>query len=410
MTIALRGLREAPTAPPPDDFGRQLEAASIRGLVQILCDGRLVTILAILLRVIMSGGGSGVVLVVLAVPLSWLPLRYWTRSPWLFHRSPLFAVADALVAVIVIAVCVATAAAWELGVVYLLLSAALSGALARRGTAVLVTAVTTAVTALLLAVVSVDPIWTAFIALCALGTAYASASLSRQLRQQGVLARKILSAREAEAAQEERASLAREMHDSLAKTLRGVELMIGVVSEDLEAERSPHAAMAQRAHAACATASTEARSVLAGLRAAPEQNLAQAVRLETRRWSDRTGIAATADIDHAAEAAAVAPEVSYQLLKVLGELLENVARHARAGRVEVAVGVEGGEIVLRVADDGVGMGSTSAQALALGGHYGVLGMQERLRLVDGRLDYETSGRGTRAIVRAPWTDDERSDT
>lgn len=106
----------------------------------------------------------------------------------------------------------------------------------------------------------------------------------------------------------------------------------------------------------------------------------------------------------------MAPEVSYQLLKVLGELLENVARHARAGRVEVAVGVEGGEIVLRVADDGVGMGSTSAQALALGGHYGVLGMQERLRLVDGRLDYETSGRGTRAIVRAPWTDDERSDT
>ncbi len=386
---------------PPKASAADLEVVAVRSLVQILCDGRLAAVVAILLRALLDGTGGGALLVVLALPLSWLPLRYWSRRPDLFHRSRGFAVADAAVTVIVIALCVATSGTWELGVVYLCFSAGLAGALSRRGSAVLATSVMAAITSLLLQIAGVAFVWNVFIVLCAVGTAYGTSSLAGQLRHQGLLARKVIVARAVEAAQEERAHLAREMHDSLAKTLHGVELMAGAIAEDLAADRSPHAPLAHRAHEACAVATVEARRVLAGLRSTPEQHPVQAVRLDAARWSAYSGIPVTCHIDEGLESRDIDPETGYHLLKVFGELLENVARHARATSVEVTVAADGAGLVLDVVDDGVGMAGTADEELALGGHFGVLGMRERLRLIGGSLDYRLGahGSGTRARVR-----------
>lgn len=386
-----------------DALQLELEVASIRGLVQILCDARLLAIVAILLRGVLQDAGSAMVLILLAVPLSWLPLRYWTRRPDLFHRSRWFAVIDAVVGVLVIATAVAASGAWELGVVYLFLSAGLAGGLARRGTAVLATALMCAATALVLTVVAVDPLWTAFISACAVGMAYAAAGLSRQLRQQGVLARRLLSAREATAAQDERATLAREMHDSLAKTLHGVELLVTVLAEDLDAEGSGHRATAEQARAACATARLEARQVLSGLRTTVEEGIGPLVRLDVRRWSEHTSIPATVAVHPLVDELELPGTAVYQLDKVLGELLENVSRHAQASRVSVAVETDGTEAALSVTDDGVGLGRRPQGALLLGGHYGLLGVEERMRLLGGSVLFTDGpeGRGTTATVRLP---------
>ncbi|NGO69190.1 GAF domain-containing protein [Streptomyces sp. SB3404] len=84
------------------------------------------------------------------------------------------------------------------------------------------------------------------------------------------------------------------------------------------------------------------------------------------------------------------------LLAVLGEALSNAARHAGAGRVDVAVTVAD-EVVLTVADDGVGIGSAPHTS-------GLVNMRARTEQVGGSLAVEPSrkdGTGTRVTWRAP---------
>ena len=81
------------------------------------------------------------------------------------------------------------------------------------------------------------------------------------------------------------------------------------------------------------------------------------------------------------------------------EALTNVARHAGAGRVHVALAAENGNLVLSVADDGCGFNTavlTETDAL------GVAGMRERAALVGGILDVTSGGgEGTRVEFRVP---------
>jgi len=77
----------------------------------------------------------------------------------------------------------------------------------------------------------------------------------------------------------------------------------------------------------------------------------------------------------------------------------NVRRHADADRVAVRLSLQGGEIVLEIEDDGVGIG-VGGEAFASG--VGVDGMRARLSSLNGVLTIESPGRGTRvrAAVKA----------
>jgi two-component system, NarL family, sensor histidine kinase UhpB len=70
-----------------------------------------------------------------------------------------------------------------------------------------------------------------------------------------------------------------------------------------------------------------------------------------------------------------------EVYRVAQESLTNVARHARASRVELALETGAGSVVLRVVDDGRGMD----EAAAANGYGGVRGMRERAVLVGGAL-------------------------
>jgi signal transduction histidine kinase len=84
------------------------------------------------------------------------------------------------------------------------------------------------------------------------------------------------------------------------------------------------------------------------------------------------------------------------------ELVGNAARHARASRIEVSVGLEGGQLVLTVADDGRGMRPGSRAAALRAGHIGLASSAERVELAGGRLDIESApGMGTTVTARLP---------
>jgi len=77
------------------------------------------------------------------------------------------------------------------------------------------------------------------------------------------------------------------------------------------------------------------------------------------------------------------------------EALTNVAKHARATRVEVAVRAIPGAVDVRVADDGVGVTAGGAT----GGGFGLVGMRERVAMAGGELHIERGDAGG-TVVRA----------
>ncbi|WP_307827823.1 sensor histidine kinase [Nocardioides sp. SYSU D00038] len=79
------------------------------------------------------------------------------------------------------------------------------------------------------------------------------------------------------------------------------------------------------------------------------------------------------------------PEAELVVYRVAQEALTNVARHALAAQVSLTLARVGGEVVLEVRDDGVGIRPGSSGS-------GLLGMDERARLVGGRLEVAPAGR------------------
>ena len=100
--------------------------------------------------------------------------------------------------------------------------------------------------------------------------------------------------------------------------------------------------------------------------------------------------------------------VSICFYRVLQEALTNVAKHARASRVEVVLDCDTTTLSLAVEDDGQGFDAHTAAVTSISRQargIGLLGMRERLELLGGRLEIKSQpGRGTRLMASAPWQD------
>lgn len=95
---------------------------------------------------------------------------------------------------------------------------------------------------------------------------------------------------------------------------------------------------------------------------------------------------------------ALTPETELVIYRVAQEALTNVARHAQAGQVQLGLSRRGSELVLRVADDGVGVGGGVDAATGAG----IQGMQERAQMVGGRLHVcPREGGGTEVLLEVP---------
>ena len=99
--------------------------------------------------------------------------------------------------------------------------------------------------------------------------------------------------------------------------------------------------------------------------------------------------------------ASVPREVASCLYRVAQESLQNIAKHASAKRVSVALTLQKGTVVLTIADDGAGF---DLEAVKGRGGLGFIGMEERARLVNGKLSIAARpGHGTRIALKVPLT-------
>lgn len=94
-------------------------------------------------------------------------------------------------------------------------------------------------------------------------------------------------------------------------------------------------------------------------------------------------------------------EVRMAAYRIAREALANVRKHANARRVSILARTDGGELLLRIADDGVGFVPDRADA-GPPGHLGLLSMRERAELVGGRCTITSApGAGTTVELRVP---------
>jgi len=196
--------------------------------------------------------------------------------------------------------------------------------------------------------------------------------------------------------QAERQRMARELHDTLAQGVAGLVLQLEAVKAHLAAGRIERAAaIVEQALARARSTLAESRAAIDALRTAPA-DLAAAIHERAERFTQATGIPCAVEVD---AGGALADDAAEHLLAVLGEALANVARHAAATQVTVQLAPGDGGVTLTVTDDGRGFDPADASAA---GHYGLLGMRERARLVGGSLAVESApGQGTCVRFVAP---------
>ncbi|MBX7265067.1 ATP-binding protein [Micromonospora sp. Llam7] len=203
------------------------------------------------------------------------------------------------------------------------------------------------------------------------------------------------------AAASERARLARELHDSVAKTLRGVSFAAVALPTLLRRQPDLAEELASTVSAGADTAIREARELLTGLRRdALDRPFPEHLRQVCHAWTEWSRVPARLDVTAVEEPT---PAARYELTQILDEALENVARHADATLVQVGLQERDGHVVLTIQDDGTGfVPPGELTALSAEGSFGIIGMAERAQAVGGALRLESgSGTGTTVVARVP---------
>ncbi|MFF3173203.1 sensor histidine kinase [Streptomyces sp. NPDC057900] len=194
-----------------------------------------------------------------------------------------------------------------------------------------------------------------------------------------------------EAVVTERTRLAREMHDSVAKTLHGLALAADGLAHS--ADRMDPLTVKHQAELVARSArraAAESRELLSDLRRDHGLDggvdIMTELRSRTADFTRRHNLAATFETLQETPVPAVPQAVGRQLLTIASEAMENAQRHAHPSCVTVLAGVQGGLLRVSVYDDGQGLpAGTTLDDLQRAGHFGLVGMVERAASIGARI-------------------------
>ncbi len=213
--------------------------------------------------------------------------------------------------------------------------------------------------------------------------------LTEQLRE--------LSAHLESVREEEKARIAREVHDELGQMLTVLKLETSMC-ELAYAELDP--GLSERLNSMkrlIAQLFQLVRDVATALRPPIlDAGIASAIEWQARRFEARTQIPCLVQVPDNLPALSDAKAIG--LFRILQEALTNVMRHAQAHTVELTLVLEGNELCLTISDDGVGFVAPTGRPTS----FGVAGMRERVLIMGGRLSLDSEpGEGTTLCVCVP---------
>jgi signal transduction histidine kinase len=201
---------------------------------------------------------------------------------------------------------------------------------------------------------------------------------------------------------EERARIARELHDIVAHSVSLMVLQAGAARQALDRQPEKAREPLLSVEATGRTAMSELRRLVAMLRQpgdddqlAPQPSLRHLNLLVAQ--IRETGL--VIDVDDICTQDGIPPGVDLSAYRIVQEALTNVLKHAGAAHVGLKVRCDGAAVEVTVEDDGRG---PSADGPLLGGH-GLIGMRERVSLFSGHFEAGArSGGGFRVFARLPY--------
>jgi signal transduction histidine kinase len=200
--------------------------------------------------------------------------------------------------------------------------------------------------------------------------------------------------------EEERARLARDLHDGVGQTLTAVVLTLDAAESELrtntEAPTIAGVASIQRARNLASTALAETRQVAAELRPIRVHEIGLGAAL--RNLAGSAGVAVDLRFDpELLPPGRMSPELEIDIYRIVQEALGNAARHSRARRIWIGGQFLDGMVRLVVGDDGVGFDEAAREP-----GLGLDGMRERAAIHAGSVDVRSRrGIGTRVEIVVP---------
>jgi signal transduction histidine kinase len=219
--------------------------------------------------------------------------------------------------------------------------------------------------------------------------------LQEQLRQ---LSRQILSAQE-----EERREISRELHDVIAQTLTGINVRLAALSKEAATNTKGLDRNIARTRRLVEKSVDIVHRFARELRPAvlDDLGLIPALHSFMKNFTTRTGVRTHLTAFAGVEELATARRTV--LFRVAQEALTNVARHAKASRVEVSLQKLPDGICMKIKDDGKSFQVERTLHANGGKRLGLLGMRERVEMVGGKFSVESApGKGTTIAAQIPF--------
>lgn len=343
----------------------------------------------------------------LAALISYLPLRHWDRIGETVSRHPAYLALEVIISTIVLG-----AAGVRSPFFYFTLgTAVLAGIIYGRRGAIPFSALLICAYELvaLEGLPSLHPNLSAETILFApllYPGAIAAGIAARELVERGVQSETMIRERtEALSAERERLRVARELHDSLAKTVEGLAMSASALPGRCEKNPPAAAALARTLADDARQAALEARMLMSGLRpgSEPELSLEAALRQRAGAFAERAGVSVEVIGDSSPVSEPLAPDTMHELLRIVGEAMTNAATHGAAARISLSVHEGPQGLAVQVSDDGDGLAQpVDLERLKAAGHFGLAGMQERARNLGGELHVAPGvDHGTTVTVRLP---------
>jgi signal transduction histidine kinase len=193
----------------------------------------------------------------------------------------------------------------------------------------------------------------------------------------------------------ERRRLARELHDETGQALTSILLGLSALDDADDSDSRLTATEALREQVV--TTLQDVRRLAVELRPAAldDFGLTAAIERLTAGFSDQTGI--EIEVDSGLGEGRLPDDIETVLYRLVQEALTNVVKHAHAGHVRIALTRNEGTVEAVIQDDGRGFANAQSSS-----GLGLVGMQERIGLVNGRFSIESSeGAGTKLVVEVP---------
>ena len=217
--------------------------------------------------------------------------------------------------------------------------------------------------------------------------------VTRRSRQ---LLRAEISKADAQLRIDERTRLAAELHDSIAQTLSGVSLQIDAAERLIDGDRESLTNRLHFASGALKSCRAELRNCLWDLRnqALDEPDMDEAIRQTIAPLIDSENVS----VNFAVRRNLISDNTAHAILRIVRELVSNAIHHGKAKKIIIEGCFDAGHIRFSVQDDGCGFDPDSVPGVRQG-HFGLAGIRERIRKLNGTLSIETAPRhGVRITV------------